>query len=162
MRLRSLDDVKAELIQLKNQVEIWRKKTTRINEEVSGEYSAINNIKKDSIQYIIRNDSALWSIYNQLFVQQEDLLGKIDTLCESTLQKFVGIEKKLNLLIYNISSTISSVDKRIRTTQNSFLKKTHPAAWELNSQSYPKNIGTVIAETKQKQIAKFYGKQAYV
>jgi small-conductance mechanosensitive channel len=164
MRLRSLDDIKAELIQLKNQVEIWRKKITRINEEVSSEYNSINRIKKDSIKYQIQTDSTMWSIYSQIFYQQEDLLEKIDTLCESTLQKFVSIEKKLNVLTYNISSTISAVDKRIRTTQNSFLKKTHPSVWELNSQSYPKNIGTVMVETAKQNLEslKFYGKQAYV
>jgi len=164
MRLRSLDDIKAELIQLKNQVEIWRKKITRINAEVTTEYNTINRIKKDSIQFLIQQDSAMWQIYSQMFNQQQDQLEKINTLCETTLQKFVGIERKLNVLTYNISSTISSVDIRIRATQNSFFKKTHPAVWELNSQSYPKNIGTVMVETAKQNLEslKFYGKQAYV
>jgi small-conductance mechanosensitive channel len=164
MRLRSLDDIKAELIQLKNQVEIWRKKITGINSDITNEYNAIKRIEKDSIKYLIRNDSSLWAIYNQMFVQQEDLLGKIDTLAESTLQKFVGIERKLNVLTYDISSTISAVDRRIRATQNSFFKKTHPSVWELTSQSYPKKIGTVMVETAKQNLEslKFYGKQAYV
>ncbi|MGL6269400.1 MAG: hypothetical protein ACRC2O_15820, partial [Chitinophagaceae bacterium] len=164
MRLRSLDDIKAELIQLKNQVEIWRKKITRINSEVTYEYNTLNGIKEDSIQYLVQQDSTMWLIYSQMFKQQEDQLEKISTLCETTLQKFVGIERKLNVLTYNISSSISAVDQRIRTTQNSFFKKTHPAVWELNNQSYPKSIGTVMVETARQnlQSLKFYGKQAYV
>lgn len=164
MRLRSLDDIKAELIQLKNQVEVWRKKITRINSEIADEYNAIKRIEQDSIKYLIRNDSSMWAIYNQVFIQQEDLLGKIDTLAESTLQKFVGIERKLNILTYDISSTISAVDKRIRATLYSFFKKTHPPVWELTSRSYHKNIGTVMVETAKQNLEslKFYGKQAYV
>jgi hypothetical protein len=93
MRLRSLDDIKAELIQLKSQVELWRKKIARINTEISTEYNAINKIKYDSIQHNIRKDSAMWGIYSQMFNQQEAILGKIDDQCISILEKFVGIEK---------------------------------------------------------------------
>ena len=102
MRLRSLDDIKAEMIQLRNQVDIWRKRIARINTEISTEFNSLHKIKQDSIRFYIRQDSAMWGIYDEIFSQQKDLVAKIDAQCQFTLSKFVGIEKKLNLLIYNI------------------------------------------------------------
>lgn len=74
MRLRSLDDIKAELIQLRNQVDIWRKRIARINTEISTEFNSLHKIKQDSIRYYIRQDSALWGIYNEMFSEQEGLI----------------------------------------------------------------------------------------
>jgi small-conductance mechanosensitive channel len=164
MRLRSLDDTKAELIQLRNQVDVWRKKIARINSEISAEFNSLHKIKQDSIQFYIRHDSALWGIYDDMFSQQEGLVATIDSQCQFALAKFVGIEKKLNLLTYNISSAISAVDKRIKVFQTSFFKKTHPSVWELDTRSYPERLGTVFVETAKQNLEslKFYGKQAYV
>ncbi len=164
MRLRSLDDIKAEMIQLRNQVDIWRKRIARINTEISTEYNSLHKIKQDSILYYIRQDSAMWGIYEEMFSQQEGLVAKIDSQCQFTLSKFVGIEKKLNLLTYRLSSAISAVDKKIKIFQTSFFKKTHPALWELSNKPYPQSIGSVILETGKQNLEslKFYGKQAYV
>jgi small-conductance mechanosensitive channel len=164
MRKRSLEDIKAEMIQLRNQVDNWRKKVARINTEISAEFNALLKIKRDSIHLYISQDRSLWEIYDDMFIQQRDLIAKIDSQCHLTLSKFVGIEKKLNLLTYNISFEISAIDKRIKFLQTSFFKKTHPAVWELNSQFYSKNIGTVLIETGKQNLEslKLYGKQAYI
>ena len=164
MRLRSLDDIKAELLQLNVQVEIWRKRINRINTEISNEFYILHKIRQDSIKYQIRQDSAIWGIYGELFKQHEDWLEKVDAQCQATLEKFVGIESKLNLLTYNIALKIAAIDQRIKLTQNSFFKKTHPSVWQLNSHSYPQNIGNVFIETARQNLEslKFYGKQAYI
>ena len=164
MRLRSLDDIKAELLQLNVQVENWRNRINRINTEISNEFYILHKIRQDSIKYQIRQDSAMWGIYGELFKQHDDWLEKVDAQCQATLEKFVGIERKLNLLTYNIALKIAAIDQRIKFTQNSFFKKTHPSVWQLNSQSYPQHIGHVFIETARQNLEslKFYGKQAYI
>jgi small-conductance mechanosensitive channel len=164
MRLRTMEDIQAKLLQLQKQVESWRKMSNSKNTEIAEQLYQVKAIRQDSIQYYVRQDSSLWRIYKDQFEDINGWINKVDSQCQQSLAHFVRIERLLNNWSFEVANSLSTADMAIRRVKESFFDKTHPAIWELKANSYAKPFTTVFAETVRQSMASlaFYAKNAYI
>jgi small-conductance mechanosensitive channel len=164
MRIRALDDVKAKLLQQKADVDKWRNSIRKQNDGITTHYFDLQNLKKDSIKYIVSSDSMLWSVYAGEFNDLDTNLSKVEKEYQGILQKTVGIENELNLTNFNISRGIMAVDKELDQRRSALFNRTHVPFWELKKNTYAVGIGAVFMETLRQNLEslKFYAKNAYI
>ena len=106
MRIRSLDDVKAKLLQMKTDVEKWRTAVRIQNDRLAANYYNIEQLKTDGIWRQIRSDSTMWGIYEKEFLSLETNVGKTETQYQEVLKRSVAAEK-----ILTISTSASGPDR---------------------------------------------------
>lgn len=97
MRIRSLDDVKAKLLQMKTDVEKWRTAVRKQNDRLAANYYNIEQLKTDGIWRQIRSDSTMWGIYEKEFLSLETNVGKTETQYQEVLKRSVAAEKILTI-----------------------------------------------------------------
>ncbi|HLO80666.1 MAG TPA: mechanosensitive ion channel domain-containing protein [Chitinophagaceae bacterium] len=164
MRIRSLDDVKAKLLQQKKDIDKWRNSIRKQNDGITSNYLEIHRLQTDSVKYSLSSDSSLWKIYAPAFREMENDLTRVERQYQSVLQQTVNIENALNVTNFNISRAIIAVDKELDQRRSALFNRTHPPFWELTSNSYPQGIGPVFMETLNQNLdsLKFYAKNAYI
>lgn len=113
MRIRSLDDVKAKLLQQKTDIDKWRNSIRKQNDGITNNFLEIHQLQLDSVKYVLNADSTLWSIYKTEFRNIESNLNKVEKQYQSVLQKTVNIENNLNVTNFNISRAIMGVEKEL-------------------------------------------------
>ena len=79
MRIRTLEDLIAKLNQQHQKVVDWSKRIYKINRELTSEFFLLENIKSDSIQQHMRQDTVLWNIYGNEARDVGNWLTRIDT-----------------------------------------------------------------------------------
>jgi potassium-dependent mechanosensitive channel len=164
MRIRSLDDVKAKLLQQKKDIDKWRNSIRKQNDGITNNYLEIHQLQVDSVKYVLNADSTLWSIYRTEFRNIESNLNNVEKQYQSVLQKTVNIENNLNVTNFNISRAIMGVEKELDQRRGALFSRTHPAFWQLKPGTYPQSIGAVFMETLKQNLEslKFYAKNAYI
>jgi potassium-dependent mechanosensitive channel len=164
MRIRSLDDVKAKLLQMKVDVEKWRTSVRKQNDLLAANYYSIEQLKVDSIWNEIRSDSAIWGIYEKEFNTLGENVVKTEKQYQEVLKKSVSAENNLNNINFRISNLLLGVEKELAQRSAALFQQSHPPFWKMNSSSYKEGIGEVFMNTLKQNLEslKFYGKNAYI
>jgi small-conductance mechanosensitive channel len=164
MRIRALDDVKAKLLQQKNDIDKWRNNIRKQNDGITNNYFDIQNLQTDSVKNIVLSDSVLWNVYSNEFNALDTNLARVEKQYQSILQKTVGIENELNLTNFEISRGIMGVEKELDQRRSALFSRTHAPFWQLTRNTYPAGIGTVFMDTLHQNLEslKFYAKNAYI
>ena len=164
MRIRTLDDIRARLLQIAAQLETWRQRISGVAGELEQEIQSLHAIRSDSTVYTLQQDSALWAIYQGQFADGMAWIDRIDSAAILSLRRAVDIEARLNGKTYTVSKLLQATDVELRERSHALTRKTHPAIWELKQDSYPEGIGAVFLKTLRQNMEslKFYGKNAYI
>lgn len=164
MRIRSLDDVKAKLMQMKMDVEKWRTSVRKQNDLLAANYYNIEQLKVDSIWQEIRNDSAIWGIYEKEFTSLEENVTRTEKQYQEVLKRSVTAENNLNNINFLISNLLLGVEKELRQRSSALFQQSHPPFWKINGSTYKEGIGEVFMNTLKQNLEslKFYGKNAYI
>lgn len=164
MRIRSLDDVKAKLLQIKNDVEKWRNAVRKQNDLLASNYYTIEQLKQDSMWQLMKSDSTLWTIYELEFSNLQQNVQRVEKQYQEILRKSVSAENNINNVNFRINNLMLLVDKELAQRNSAIFKQTHPAFWNLTSTTYKEGIGDVFMNTLKQNLEslKFYGKNAYI
>lgn len=164
MRIRTLDDVKAKLLQQKKSLDTWRNQTRRQNDALVTSFSEIEKIKGDSIRSAILADSMMSSIYAPEMQDLFNNVNRVETKYEQHLRQMVNIETELNKQYYVVNQLIIAVESELTQRSRALFSQTHPAIWELQPNSYRYGIGKVFMDTFTQTLAslKFYAENAYL
>ncbi len=164
MRIRSLDDVKAKLLQIKNDVEKWRNAVRKQNDLLASNYYTIEQLKQDSMWQLMKSDSTLWAIYELEFSNLQQNVQRVEKQYQEILRKSVSAENNINSVNFRINNLMLLVDKELAQRNSAIFKQTHPAFWNLTSTTYKEGIGDVFMNTLKQNLdsLKFYGKNAYI
>lgn len=164
MRIRSLDDVKAKLLQMKTDVEKWRTSVRKQNDLLAANYYSIEQLKVDSIWRQIRNDSTMWVIYEKEFNSLQENVINTEKQYQEVLKRSVSAENNINNINFRISNLLLGVEKELAQRSAALFQQSHPPFWKINSNTYKEGIGEVFMNTLKQNLEslKFYGKNAYI
>jgi|GEM_PF-2554929 len=164
LRLRYMKDIRAKLIQIRDQVEAWAKRITTVNAEIMDAHLSLKEIQNDSLMRMNNIDDRVWRAYRPEFDSIQRWTAKVDQAMSDRMEGYVNIENRLNSLSFLAAETLVRVNSAIREEESSYFTPQHPPIWKVNGSTYPEGLGHVFMKTLRVSLdaLAFYGKHAYI